>query len=214
MRQVWQFFGNHNIRSYSSSTIHRINHRILTDSKNIIYCPVAKLCLTLCNPMNCKTTGFSVLHFLPEFSQTHVHLLGDAIQRSHPLLLPFLLALNLSQHEVLSSELAFCIKWPKCWNLDISTSNDYSGLIFFGIDWFYLLDIQGTLKSLVQHQNSVASILRHSAFLMLQISHLYVTTGKTIALTIWTFVSKMICLLFLKWNILVTSKVICCLGLS
>ena len=81
MRQIWQIFGSHNIRSYFSSTTHRINHRILTDSRNIIYCcPVAKLCLTLCNPMNCKTTGFPVLHFFPEFAQTHVHWLGDAIQ--------------------------------------------------------------------------------------------------------------------------------------
>ena len=206
MRQIWQIFGSHNIRSYFSSTTHRINHRILTDSRNIIYCcPVAKLCLTLCNPMNCKTTGFPVLHFLPEFAQTHVHWFGDAIETSRPLLPPSLLVLNLSQHRVLSSELAHCIKWPKYWNVSISTFNDYSGLLFFRIGWFDLLAVRGTLKCLVQHQNSVTSILKHSAFLILQISHLYVT-GKTIALTIWTFVSKVICLLLLKWNILVVSR--------
>ena len=196
MRRVWQIFGNHNIRSYFFSTIHRINHIILTDSRNILCCcPVAKLRLTFCNPMNWKTTCSLVLHFLPEFAQTHVHWLGDSIQTSHPLLTPSLLALNLSQHQVLTSELAHCIKWPKYWSFSISTLNDYSGLIFFRIDWFHLLAVQGTLKNLVHHQNSVASILQHSAFFM---PYLFVTIWKIIALTIWTFVSKVICLLFLK----------------
>ena len=138
-------------------------------------------------PHELKNDRFPVLHFLPEFAQTHVHWLGDAIQTSHPLLTPSLLALNLPQHQVLSSELAHHIKWPKYWSFSISTFNDYSGLIFFRIGWFDLLAVQGTLKNLVQHQNSVTSILQHSAFLM---SYLYVTTGKIIALTICTFVSK------------------------
>ena len=99
---------------------------------------------------------------------------------------------------VISNELALCIRWPKCWSFSfsISPSNEYSGLIPFRIDWFDLLAVQGTLKSLLQHHSSKASILRHSAFFMVQLSHPYMATGKTIALTIWTFVSKVMSLLF------------------
>ena len=187
MRQVWQIFGNHNIRSYFSSTIHRINHMILTDSRNIFCCcPVAKLCLTLCNPMNWKTTG--PLSFT--FSLSLLKLMSiESVMPSNRLILssPSPPAFSLSQNQVLSSELAHRIKWPKYWSFSISTFNDYSGLIFFRTDWFDLLAVQGTLKNLVQYQNSVTSIFQHSAFLM---SYLYVTTGKIIALTIWTFVSK------------------------
>ena len=88
--------------------------------------------------------------------------------------------------------------WPNYWNVSfsISPSNEYSGLISFRIDWFDLLVVQGTLKSLLQHHSSKASILRHSAFFTVQLSHPYMTTGKTIALTIWSFVSKVISLLF------------------
>ena len=91
-----------------------------------------------------------------------------------------------------------CIRWPKCWSFSfsISPSNEYSGLISFRIDWFDLLAVQGTLKSLLQHHNSKPSILWHSAFFMVQLSHPYMTTGKTIALTIWTFVGKVMSLLF------------------
>ena len=85
----------------------------------------------------------------------------------------------------------------QCWSFSISPSNEYSGLISFRIDWFDLLVVQGTLKSLFQHHNSKASILRHSAFFMVQLSHPYMTTGKTIALTIWTFVSKVMSQLFI-----------------
>ena len=105
-------------------------------------------------------------------------------------------------HSVLPSgsfpESAICIRWPKCWSFSfsISPSNEYSGLISFRIDWFDLLAVQGTLKSLLQHHSSKASILRHSAFFMVQLSHLYMTTGKTTTLTIWTFVAKVISLLF------------------
>ena len=93
---------------------------------------------------------------------------------------------------------AICIRWPKCWSFSfsISLSNEYSGLISFRIDWFDLLAVQGTLKSLLQYHSSEASILHHSAFFMVQLSYLYMTTGKTIALTIWTFVSKVMSLLF------------------
>ena len=100
--------------------------------------------------------------------------------------------------KVFSNELALGIRWPKYWSfhLNISPSNEYSGLISFKIDWFDLLPVQGTLKSLLQHHNSKASILWHSAFFMVYLSHPYMTTGKTVALTIWTFVSKVMSLLF------------------
>ena len=99
---------------------------------------------------------------------------------------------------VLSSEVALCIRWPKDWSFSISLSpsNEYSGLISFKIDWFDLLAVQGTLKSLLQHHNSKASILQCSIFLMVLLSHLYMTTGKTIALTVRTFVGKGMSLLF------------------
>ena len=94
--------------------------------------------------------------------------------------------------------MALCIRWPKYWSISfsISPSNEYSRLISFKIDWFDLLAVQGTLKSLFQHHNSKASFLWHSAFLMVQLSHPYIATGKTIALTIWTFVGKVMSLFF------------------
>ena len=97
--------------------------------------------------------------------------------------------------KVFSSKSALCISWPSYWSVSISLSNEYSGLISFRVDWFELLAVQGTLKSLLQH-NSKASILQHSAFFIVQLSHPYMTTGKTISLTIWTFVRKVISLLF------------------
>ena len=97
---------------------------------------------------------------------------------------------------VFSNESALHIRWPKYWSFSISPPNEYSGLISFRVDWFDLLAFQGTLKSLLQHHNLKASILQHSAFFMVQLSHLYMTTGKAIALTIQTFVSKVISLLF------------------
>ena len=124
-----------------------------------------------------------VHHQLPEFTQTHVRWVSDAIQPSHPLLPPSFPAHSLSQHQVFSSESALPIKWPKCWSFSISPSHEYSGLILFRIDWFDLLAIQGTLKSLLQHHSSKASILQHSASFMVQLSHPYMATGKTIALT-------------------------------
>ena len=99
---------------------------------------------------------------------------------------------------VFSSELALCIKWPKYWSFSFSCrpSNEYSGLVSFRIDWFDLLRIQGTLGSLLQHHSSKASIIWLLVFFMVQLSHLYMTTRKTIALTIWTFVGKVMSLLF------------------
>ena len=113
----------------------------------------------------------------------------------HPLLL---LPSIFPSIRVFSSELALPIRWPKYWSFSfsISPSNEYSGLIFFGIDWSYLLAVQGTLKSLLQHHNLKVSIFWHSAFFRIQLSHPYMTTGKTIALTIQTFINKVIFLLF------------------
>ena len=159
---------------------------------------VAQSCLTLCDPMNCSTPGFPVHHQLLELAQTHVHRVGDAVQPSHPLSSPSPPAFSLSQHQVFSNESVLCIRWPNYWSFSfsISPSNEYSGLISLRIDWFDLLAVQGTLKSLLQHHSSKASILQCSAFFMIQLSHPYMTTGKTIALTRWTFVGKVMSLLF------------------
>ena len=142
--------------------------------------------------------GLPVHHQLPEFTQTHVHWIGDAIQPSHPLSSPSPPALNLSQHQVFSDESALHIRWPKYWSFsfNISLSNEYSGLISFKKDWLDLLAVQGTLKSLLQHHNLKVSTFQFSVFFMTQLSHPYMTTGKTIALTRWTFVSKVMPLLF------------------
>ena len=151
------------------------------------FCSVPKSCPTFCNPMDCSTPGFPVLHYLLDFTQTRVHRVSDAIQPSHPLSSPSPPAFNLSQHQVFSNESVLCIRWPKYWgfSFNISLSNEYSGLISFRMDWLDLLAVQGTLESLLQHHSLKASILQHSTFLMVQLSHPYMTTGKTIALTIW-----------------------------
>ena len=151
--------------------------------------------------MDGSMPGFPILHSLPEFAQTHVYRVSDAIQPSHPLSLPSPPAFNLSQCQVFSSELTFHIRWPKYWSLSfsISPSNEYSGLISFRMDWFDLLAVQGTLQSL-QHHTWKARILRCSAFFMVQLSHPYMTTGKTIALTRRTFVGKVMSLLFFFLN--------------
>ena len=108
-----------------------------------------------------------------------------------------LLPLIFPSIRVFSNESVLCIRWPKYWSFSISPSNEYSGLISFRIDWLDLLAVQGTLKSLLQHHSSKASkVLQCSAFFMVQLSHLYNTTGKTIALTIWTFAGKVMSLLF------------------
>ena len=147
--------------------------------------------------MNCSMPGFPVHHQLLEFTQTHVHQVGDVIQPSHSLSSPSPPALNLSQHQGLSSESALHIRWPKYWSFSfsISPSNEHPGLISFRMDCLDLLAVQGTLKSLLQHHSSKASILWCSAFFIVQLSHPYMTTGKTITLTRWTFVGKVMSLL-------------------
>ena len=113
---------------------------------------------------------------------------------------PLLLRLQSFPASAFSNESALCIRWPKYWSFSFSfsPSHEYSGLITFRMDWLDLPAVQGTLKSLLQHHSSKASILQCSAFLMVQLSHPYMTTGKTIALTRWTFVSKVMSLLFMK----------------
>ncbi|XDA82394.1 hypothetical protein R6Z07F_012311 [Ovis aries] len=159
--------------------------------------------------MDCSTPGLPVHHQLLEPAQTNVHRVGDAIQPSHPLSLPSppafrrrMKALGMPSVfpsiRVFSSESVLRIRWPKYWSFSfsISPSNEYSGLISFRIDWLDLLAVQGTLKSLLQHHSSKASILQHSAFFRVQLSQPYMTTGKTTALTRQTFVGKVMSLLF------------------
>ena len=159
--------------------------------------PPAQSCLTLCDPMDCSAPGFPVHHQLLQLIQTHIHWVGDAIQPSHYLSSPFPPAFNLFQHHDLF-QLVLCIRWPKYWSFSfsISSSNEYSGLISFRMDWFDLFAVQGTLKSLLQHHSSKASSLQSSASFTVQLSHPYITTGKTIALTRLTFVGKVMSLLF------------------
>ena len=145
--------------------------------------------------MHCSTPGFPVHHQLPELAQTHVRRVSDAIQPSHPLSSPLLLPSIFPSIRVFSNESVLRVRWPKYWSFSISPSNEYSGLISFRMDWFDLLAAQGTLKSLLQHHSSKASILRHSAFFTVQLSHPYMTTGKTIPLTRRTFVGKVMSLL-------------------
>ena len=120
-------------------------------------------------------------------------MLSNHLILCHPLLL---MPSIFPSIRVFSNELALCIRWPKYWSFSISPSNEYSGLISFRTDWFDLLAVQGTRKSLLQHPNLKASILQCSAFFMVQLSYLYMTIGKAMALTIWTFVSKVMSLLF------------------
>ena len=141
---------------------------------------VAQSYPTLCDPMNCSTSGFLVLHHLLEFAQTHALWISDAIQPSHPLLPSSPPALNLSQHPSLFKWVGSSYQVANYWSFSfsINPSNEYLGLISFRIDWFDLLTVQGTLKSLLQHHSSKTSILQCSAFFMAQFSHLHITTGK------------------------------------
>ena len=148
--------------------------------------------------MNCSTPGLPVHHQLPEFTQTHVHRAGmpsSHLILCHPLLLLPPIPPSI---RVFSNESTLHMRWPKYWSFSfrISPSNEHPGLISFRMDWLDLLAVQGTLTSLLQHHSSKASILRHSAFLTVQLSHPYMITGKTIALTRQTFVGKVMSLLF------------------
>ena len=152
---------------------------------NSCCCSVTQSCLTLCDPMDCSTPGLPVLHHLLELAQMHIYRL--VIPSNHLILcLPLLLPPSiLPSIRVFSSESDLHIRWPRYWSFSfsISPSDEYSGLISFRMDWFDLLAVQGTLKSLLQHHSSKPSILRCSAFFMVQLSHPYKTPGKTVALT-------------------------------
>ena len=160
---------------------------------------VVQSCPTLCDPMNCSTPGLPVHHQLLELAQTHVRRVSDTIQPSHPLpsiFLPSILLLPsiFPSIRVFSNESALRIRWPKYWNFtfNISPSKEHPGLISLRMDWLDLLAVQRTLKSLLQHHSSKASILQCSVFFIVHLSHPYMTIGKIIALTRRTFVGKVI----------------------
>ena len=164
---------------------------------NLQFSSVTQLCPTLCDSMNRSMPDLPVHHQLPEFTQTHVHRVSDAIQLSHPLSSPSPPAPIPPSIRVFSSESTLHMRWPKYWSFSFSIipSKQYPGLISFRMDGLDLLAVQGTLKSLLQHHSSKASILQLSAFFTVQLSHPYMTTGKTIALTGRTFVGKVMSLL-------------------
>ena len=159
---------------------------------------VAQSCLTLWDAKNCSMPCLPVHHQLPDFTQTHVHWVSDAIQPSHPLSSHSPPVVNLSQHQCLFQWVSSSHQVAKILDcsFNISPSNWNWGLISFRMDWLDLLSVQRTLKSLLQHHSSKASILRHSAFFTVQLSHPYMTNGKLIALIRWTFVGKVMSLLF------------------
>ena len=159
---------------------------------------VTKSCPVLCDPMNCAhqaSLSFTISQSLLKFMSNESVMPSNYIILCHPLLL---LPSIFPSIRVFSHESALCIKWPKYWSFsfNISPSNEHPGLISFRMDWLDLLAVQGALKSLLQHHSSKASILRRSDFFTVQLSHPYMTTGKTIALTRWNFVDKIMSLFF------------------
>ena len=155
-------------------------------------CCSVQLCLMLCDHMDHSTPGFPVHHQLPELTQIHVHWVSDAIQPSHPLLFPSPPNLNLSQHQGLfqwvssSHQVAEVLEFQ----LQHQSFQWIFRTDFFKMDWLYILAVQVTLKSLFQHHSSKESILRCSAFFIVQLSHPYMTIASTIALTRWTFIRQ------------------------
>ena len=171
---------------------------------SVQFSSVAQSC-PLCDSMNCSTPGLPVHHQLLESTQT---MSIESVMPSNHLILchPLLLLPSIFPSiGVLSNESALHIRWPKYWSFSfsISPSNEHPGLISFRMNWLDLLAVQGTLKSLLQYHSSKASILRHSAFFTVQLSHPYMTTGKIIALTRWTFFGKVMSLLFNMLSMLV-----------
>ena len=172
--------------------------------KKVQFSSIAQSCLTLCDPRKCSMSGFAVYHQFPELTQTHVHQVGDAIQPSHPLSSTSPPAFSLSQHQGLFKWVNFLHQVAKVLEFQlqmlICPSNEYSGWISFKMVWLDLLAVQRTLKTLLQHHSSKASILQRSVFFIVQLSHPYMTTGKTIALTRQTFVGKVVKRLLL-WDV-------------
>ena len=159
---MWLLYSSNNFLNLLCATLYTVL------GPPVQFSSVAQLCLTLCNPMDCSMPGLPVHRQLPEFTQTHVHRVCDAIQPSPPLSSLFLLLSIFPSIRVFSNESTLHIRWPKYWtsSFSISPSNEYSGLISFRVDWLDLLAVQGTLKSLLQHHSSKVSILQHSAFFM------------------------------------------------
>ena len=159
---------------------------------SVQFSSVVQSCLTLRDLMNRSTPGLPVHHQLLEFTQTHV--IESVMPSSHLILCrPLLLLPPIPPSiRVFSNESTLCMKWPKYWSFSfsISPSNEHSGLISFRMDWLDLLEVQGTLKSLLQHHSSKASILQRSALVRVQLSHPYITTGKTISLTSGPLLAK------------------------
>ena len=151
---------------------------------NIQFRWVTQSCPTLCDPMDCSMPGLFIHHQILEVDWILKLMSIESVMPSshlilcHPLLLPSIFP----SIKVSTNELVICIRWPKYWSFSfsVSPSNEYSGLISFRMDWLDLLAVQGTLKSLLQHYSSKASVLQHSAFFTVQLSHLYMTTGKGI----------------------------------
>ena len=167
-------------------------------SGSVLFSSVAQSCLTLCNPWTAAhQTSLSITNSwsLLKLMSIESVLLSNYLVLCHPLLLP---PSTFPSIWVFSNESVLHVRWPKYWSFSfsISPSNEYLGLISFRMDWFDLLAVQGTLKSLLQQHSSKASILRRLAFFIVQLSHPYMTTGKAIALTRWTFVGKVMSLLF------------------
>ena len=148
---------------------------------SVQFSSITQSCPTICDPMNCTTPSLPVHHQLLEFTQTHVHQVSDAILPSHPLLFPSPPAPNPSQHQSLFQRVNSSHEVAKYWSFSFSIvpSKEIPGLFSFRMDWLGLLAVQGTLKSLLQHHSSKASILQCSAFFTVQLSHPYMTTGKT-----------------------------------
>ena len=165
--------------------------------------------MTPCATASLAFLSFTVSWSLLKFMSIELMMSSSHLNLCHPfLLLPSIFP----SIRVFSNESTFPIRWPNYWSFSfsISPSNEYSGLISFRIDWFDFLAVQGTLKSLLQHHSSKASILWYSAFFMVQLSHLYMTTGKTTALTIQTFVGKVMSMLFNRWSRFVTAFLLRC----
>ena len=179
---------------------HRVGHDwgdLATAAAAAQFSSVAQSCPTLWDPMNCSTSGLPVHHQLPEFTETHVHRVSDAIQHHILCHLLILLPPIPPSIRVFSSESTLRMRWPKYWSFSFSIipSKEHPGLISFRMHWLDLLAVQGTLKSVLQHHSSTASIICHSAFFTVQLSHPYMTMGKTMALTRRTFVGKVMSLL-------------------
>ena len=175
---------------------------------SVQFSSVRQLCPTLCDSMDCGMPGLPVHHQLPGFTQTHVHQVGDAFHHLISVVPLLLLPTIPPSIRVFSNESALRMRWPKyqSFSFSITPSNEHPGLITFRMDWLGLLEVQGILKSLFPHHSSKASILQCSAFFTVQLSHPYMTTGKTIALTRRTLVGNVMSLLFNMLSRLVKSK--------